>query len=541
MSRKPRSKTKKPKSRHAGGLTARAPATRSGAGQPWLPVLLFLACFGAYALNGGLFPLANDAKGNMLLGLNAITNHSLSMEPWQAPADFGWTLTQPDGTESRIKIRQWNSQLDALYRDGQLRAREDYYMVPSVHPGRYVNTFGLGAALTVLPVYAVMNLFTDLAANRPAWYYGTKVAASLLVAGAAVLIFLTMRRFAVPALPAAVGALTFGLGTCAWSVSSQLLWQQTPALFFLALGAWCLAGVPARPRFAAYCGMAFGMATLCRPTAVISTLLVGGYLLWLALGPGVLSRWRPEAERAEFNWRPFLLYVLGGLPFAVLLGAYNAYYLGSPLTSGQMVASEQMVMAQKGADSFFQTPLAEGLAGLLFSPSRGLFVYSPVMLLGLVGAVMAWKSPRAFAMLIPLQAAVLLEVIVSAKHFDWWGGWTFGPRRVVDTGVFLTLLMIPVIARVVRVRWMCAGFGALLLYSVSVQVIGAWSYHLGAWEGKGGMNIDRPEYRHRLWSWSDTQIGFHATHFQEAVRYRKVLIDDYLNLEGPDLTGLRER
>lgn len=536
MSRKPRSKTRKPKSRHARGLTA-----RPGASQPWLPVLLFLACFGAYLLNGGLFPLSNDAKGNMLLALNAVKNHSLSMEAWQAPADFRWTLTQPDGTEKRIKIRQWNSQLDALYRGGQLRAREDYYMVPSVHPGRYVNTFGLGAALTVLPVYAVMNVFTDLAANRAAWYYGTKVAASLLVAGAVALIFLTMRRFAVPALPAAVGALTFGLGTCAWSVSSQLLWQQTPALFFLALGAWCLAGVEDRPRFAAYCGMAFGMATLCRPTAVISTALVGGYLLWLALWPGVSSRLRPGAERAEFNWRPFSLYVLGGLPFAVLLGAYNAHYLGSPWTSGQMVASEQMVMGQKGADSFFQTPLAEGLAGLLFSPSRGLFVYSPVMLLGLAGAVMAWKSPRAFAMLIPLQAAVLLEVIVSAKHFDWWGGWTFGPRRVVDTGVFLTLLMIPVIARVVRVRWMCAGFGVLLLYSVSVQVIGAWSYYLGGWEYKDKMNIDKPEHQHRLWSWSDTQIGFHAAHFQESMRYRKVLIDDYLRLEGADIASPRER
>jgi len=224
-----------------------------------------------------------------------------------------------------------------------------------------------------------------------------------------------------------------------------------------------------------------------------------------------------------------------------LLGAYNAYYLGSPFASGQRSAAEKIDMVQKGATSFFQTPLAEGLAGLLLSPSRGLFVYSPVMALALVGAVMAWKSPRAFAMLIPLQAAVVLEVMVSAKHYDWWGGWTYGPRRLVDTGVFLTLLMIPVIARVVRVRWMCAGFGVLLLYSVSVQVIGAWSNYLGGWENKGGMNIDKPEHRHRLWSWSDTQIGFHATHFQESVRFRKVLIDDYLQLEGPDINSLRER
>jgi len=502
-----------------------------------LPVFLFLVSFGAYVLNGDMFPLSNDAKGNMLFSLNALKNHSLSMEPRQAPADFSWKLTQPDGTERRMKIRQWNGQLDALYRDGQLRAREYYYMVPSVHPDRYINTFGLGAALTVLPVYAVMNLFTDLAANRSAWYYGTKVAASLLVAGAVVLIFLTMRRFAVPALPAAVGALTFGLGTCAWSVSSQLLWQQTPALFFLALGAWCLAGAEARPRFAAYCGMAFGMATLCRSTAAISTLAVGLYLLYLALWPAVLSRLRPGAERVEFNWRPVPLYVLGGLPFALLLGAYNAYYLGSPYASGQRSAAEKIDMVQKGATSFFQTPLAEGLAGLLLSPSRGLFVYSPVLALGLVGAVMAWKSPRAFAVLIALQAAVVLDVVMNAKHFDWWGGLTYGPRRLVDTGVFLTLLMIPVIARVARMRWMGGAFAALLLYSVSVQALGAWSYHMGQWDNKNQMNIENPAHRHRLWSWSDTQIGFYLRHGQETRRFKKRRYDYVTKKEAPIITA----
>ena len=532
MSRKPKPKTKNRKSRRP----ADAQAARRGAGKRGLPVFLFLVSFVAYTLNGGML-LAGDAYPNMLFSLNVLKNRSLSIEPWQAPACFFWKSQQPDGEVKGVRVRQWDSQADAAYRSGQLREQNDYYMVPSVHPGRYVNTFGIGATLTVLPVYAVMSLFTDIAANRSAWYFGAKVAASMLVAGAVVLIFLTMRRFAIPAVPAAVGALTFGLGTIAWSVSSQALWQQTPALFFLALGAWCLAGVEARPRLAAYCGMAFGMATLCRPTAAISTLLVGGYLLWLALWPGVLSRLRPGAERVEFNWRPFLLYALGGLPFALLLGVYNAHHLGSPFASGQLISSEQNHFVQKGIDSVWQTPLAEGLAGLLFSPSRGLFVYSPVLALGLVGAVMAWKSPRAFAMLIPLQAAVVLDVMVNAKHFDGWGGLTYGPRRLVDTGVFLTLLMIPVIARVVRVRWMCAVFGVLLLYSVSVQVIGAWSYYLGGWAYRDGMS--GPQHGNRLWSWSDTPIGFHATRFQESKQRKKAKLDRHLRGESPIITGLR--
>jgi len=534
MPRKPKPKTKNRKSHRSAG----APATRRrGRDAGGLPVFLFLVSFGAYLLNGGM-QLAGDASPNMLFGLNALKNYSLSIEPRQAPGFFFWESGQPDGEVKGVRVYQWNSEREAAYRSGQLRARNDYFMVPSVHPGRYVNTFGLGATLTVLPVYAVMSLFTDLATNRPAWYFGAKVCASLLVAGAVVLIFLTMRRFAVPALPAALGALAFGLGTGAWSTSAQALWQQTPTLFFLALGAWCLAGAEARPRFAAYCGMAFGMATLCRSTAAISTTAVGLYLLYLALWPGVSSRLRPGggAEPVGFNWRPFLLYVLGGLPFAVLLGAYNAYYLGSPFASGQLLSSELNHFAEKGIDSVWQTPLAEGLAGLLLSPSRGLFVYSPVLALGLVGAVMAWKSPRAFAMLIALQAAVVVDVVMNAKHFDWWGGLTYGPRRLVDTGVFLTLLMIPVIARVVRVRWMCAGFGVLLLYCVSVQVIGAWSYYLGGWAYRDGMS--GPQHGNRLWSWSDSPIIFHATHFQESMQRKEAKLDRYLRGDSPIITRL---
>ncbi|MDD9859309.1 MAG: hypothetical protein OXU40_02545 [Nitrospira sp.] len=534
-------------------LKGQAQPARKGSSErlPWssswrLPAVVFLLCFGAYLLNGGLL-VGWDQEASMRFSVNLLTHHSLSLAPPHAPEVFTWTLEQATGDTIPVKLTHWDAKSDRLYRKGQLRPSLPYSMVPTVHPGQYASAFGIGSALTILPVYAALNLVTDIASNRSVWWWGAKVTASLLTAGAAVFIFLTMRRF-VPPLPAALGALTFGLGTCAWTLSSQALWQQTTYLFFLSLGAWWLVGVEARPRHALYCGAAFGMATLCRPTGVIPVALVGVYLLWLdpprwlassrlrarqdiaiAGSPHPSSPWsRPRAGVPLL----FLTYALGGLPFAVLLGLYNAYYFGSPFVSGQMIVSE-WIAQQKGMASVWQTPLAEGLAGLLISPSRGLLVYSPVLVFGFVGAVMAWRDPRKYAPLIPLQLVVLGLCVLSAKHFDWWGGWAYGPRRLFDAGVFLTLQMIPVIVRVTHTRWMRGVFVVLLVYSVSVQVIGAWAYNTMGWNNKNGMDIDHPEHHSRLWSLSDNQIVHYATHFQSERSKKQNVVEQYLNNPTP--------
>ena len=40
--------------------------------------------------------------------------------------------------------------------------------------------------------------------------------------------------------PALLVAIAFALGSCAWPVSSQALWQHPAATFCLSLGAWFL-------------------------------------------------------------------------------------------------------------------------------------------------------------------------------------------------------------------------------------------------------------------------------------------------------------
>ena len=451
----------------------------------------------------------------MLLSVNLLKNHSFTINPEQVPDSFAWSVEKPGEDGTIVSIPEWNKVIQEEYEKGWLRPIPLYYLSPTNRSGEYVNTFGTGSALTALPIYALLNLFTDISTSRAWWWRGAKLTASVLVASTVLLIFLTMSRFvSVPA--AALGALSFGLGSNAWSVSSQTLWQHPSFSFFLALAAWLLVVPPGQEKRNAplYFGAALGMATLCRSTGALFVICVGIYLLLVSYSQ--LARPREESRRAPLLRAPLTQYVIGGLPFAVLFVLYNFHYFDSPFALAQERVSSQLAAYKIGTVGAWQTDLLEGLGGLLFSPSRGLLVYSPIFLAGFAGAVVTWRSPRSFGSLAALQISALAVFGMTAAWYDWWGGWSYGPRLLTDLGVILALSMIPVMAGIMARPLLLSLFLTLLLYSGLVQAVGAWTYNASAWNDRNGEDIDRPEHRHRLWSFSDSQIKYYLEHFGEA-------------------------
>ena len=124
----------------------------------------------------------------------------------------------------------------------------------------------------------MLDPFVDIEHDRFRWWHGAALTASLLTALAALFVFLAARGFVEP-VPAVLIALAFGLGSCAWPVSSQAPWQHPASTFFLSPGAWLLLRSEGRPLAAAWCGAAFGMAVLCRPTVAVVGLCTAAYLL----------------------------------------------------------------------------------------------------------------------------------------------------------------------------------------------------------------------------------------------------------------------
>ena len=242
---------------------AGAPVARVAASKHFLPAILFAVCFGAYVSNGGFLP-GNDQVGNMLFSVNLLKRHSVAISPPDAPQAFFWTIAKSGQEAVPTAIDEWTESTGAAYREGQLATTSHfYYASPTVFPEVYVNTFGVGAPLAGLPVYAVLDLFVDIEHDRFWRWHSAAVTASLLTALAALFVFLAARGFVEP-VPAVLIALAFGLGSCAWPVSSQALWQHPASTFLLSLGAWLLLRSERRPLAVAWCGAALGMAVgLC--------------------------------------------------------------------------------------------------------------------------------------------------------------------------------------------------------------------------------------------------------------------------------------
>lgn len=531
---------------------------------------IFLALLAAYNSNGQ-FLYGNDAKPNVYLPAALLSGGGMGFTPSEYPFMFYWGYKTDKGWK-QARIDHWGqrpAEQPYTYRQmldaGLLRlVQPKYYLVPSIRKVANgepicVNTFGPGAGMTAMPVFAALHLAAggDLRSHPKALWYGAKVVGSLLVAGSAALVFLTARAFTTTG-PAALIALAYGLGTGVWSTSSQTLWQHGPNEFFLAMGAYFLTRAEVNWKHAAACGAALSAAVACRPTSVVVAMAVGAYLLArLIVAPQAGGMGR------QIRWKVLAAYVLAAVPIAVLLAAYNTYYLGSPWEFGQAKVGHDVALGKTGSADLWQTPLWLGAAGLMISPSRGLLVFSPFMVFALAGSVVLWTRRR-FAPLCPLAVGMAVLLGIAFKWFDWWGGWCYGPRPIVDTMPFLSLMLIPVIGWVWRRKVVLVVFLVLLVWSAAVQALGAFTYDMFGWNKRAvarvylagreqpvtvttrseldelaerhtierveetAMDIDEVEYRHRLWSLSDNQILFYIKNFHKARKVRAEYVGYWL-------------
>ncbi len=513
--------------------------------RPWrTPAALFLGLLLLYQINGA-FLRVGDAAPNLYLPVQILTRGSLTFSPEETPFMFLWrdSVLSP---RRRFALKSWDDSISGhvardLHRRGTLIPAEPrYYLVPAVQPGRYVGIYGPGAGVCALPYFALLSLL------RPDWRENTAILgaegqffASMAVAGSAVFVYLAFLRFH-PRRRSLLLALLYGAGTCVWTEPSQTLWQQTPAIFFVALGGYLWLRIAEGARVAAGCGAALGAAAACRPGLALLLGAVGAYALL--------------KER-----KALLPFVLGCAPPLLLLAVFNARYLGSPFLFGQIAAAKAL-SKDPTTSAAWNGSFGEGLAGILLSPSRGLFVFSPFLAFALWGTVRGWKTPGTAA-LRPLAIAVLLGFGLAARWFQWWGGWSFGYRMIVELTPLCMLLLIPVADRLFDRRPLSLIFGFLAFLSVTIQALGAFGYETSAWNNLSGyrirtdrgeeittmeesvrrsaagtaiplgtteMDVSQPEFHHRLWSLRDGQIAWllrpHA--IREGREYRRAVAQD---------------
>ena len=270
--------------------------------------------------------------------------------------------------------------------------------------GHVYSIYGVGISLVAAPVYATFDRL-DLGESTMQGLVAVPIVA------AAVLIMFTLLLRLVPPSIAAGAAIAFAFGTAMWPIAASALFHHGPVVLFEAIG---LTGLFSRkPRAPAVAGFGFAAATLVRPTAAIALLVVGIFHLL-------------QGRRAT------AVYAAGAAAPLIGIVVQNRWIWGSWLTGGY---------SRTGPG--FNGSIPDNSFELLFGWWRGLFVYSPVLILAVAGWILAVRNRKGFveSRLVFLGISSVATLLLYSKWSAWSAGLhQFGYRFLLDCVPFLVVL-----------------------------------------------------------------------------------------------------
>lgn len=291
----------------------------------------------------------------------------------------------------------------------------------SERDGRIYSNKAPGLALLTTPAYALTRPFFSSSEEtiRAGLTAMRWAGATLPLLFAALVLLRLARERQVPVEPA-LAALLFATPLFAYG----LLLFSHAAVAAALFAAWYLLFMARRRGRYFAAGALSGFVVVCEYPAAIPVAVLGGFLI------------------ATRQWRNVAAFIAAGAPFALLLATYNTICFGGPLelSSGHERLAEFSALAQHGVFGVGY-PSPATLWKMLFGFEKGLFIFSPVLLIALSGVAEAKRrlEPRAFW---SLCAVPLSIVLFYAGYPNWHGGWTVGPRYIVATVPFLTALLL---------------------------------------------------------------------------------------------------
>jgi hypothetical protein len=253
----------------------------------------------------------------------------------------------------------------------------------------------------------------------------------------------------------------------------------------------------------------FGFGAITRLSMVLPLVAFGVYL--------TMVFWEDRPRLIRLAW-------IGGVvlaPFVVWQTYYNHLRTGDWLLS-------PVQTPQYAFNNGLTGDLAVGIAGLLFSPGKSIFLYFPLALLSVVcfRRFMACYPPEA-AFVAVLSA---LWLLLHAKLANWFGAWGWGPRH------FITIAPVLVLPACVSWEWMKESLWrrSLLVCALAWGAVLAGSSIIGNWHFRIGLAHAQGREEAMIWSLSRGQaldmIAGAASNLRNTV----------LHLPGPTIPGLSQ-
>ena len=148
-------------------------------------------------------------------------------------------------------------------------------------------------------------------------------------------------------------------------------------------------------------GLAAGMAAVVRWQLMLVALPLGVLLLW------------------QRRLRLLASFALGCLAIAWLV----------PYSWWRMFGSPWVIpAAEQNRAAFLVWPVHVGK--VLFSGEKGLFAWAPLTALAVLGWIPLYRKDRTLGL--TLTGIFLLQALINGSVYDWWAGWGFGMRRMVE-------------------------------------------------------------------------------------------------------------
>ncbi len=255
-----------------------------------------------------------------------------------------------------------------------------------------------------------------------------------------------------------IGGLLFGVGTNAWPYGRLLFREPLMAFFVL----WTFA-------LAIYIQRHWEQKQVpWRAGILLIGCVIGAFLtkaITLLLLPGLLVVMLPDLGKMR-GYRRLILRL--GL-VAIVLAGLIIFIISSGWVNQRYSLSNWLGFLEQAEWEY----ILESLVGFQISPGRSMWLYSPVLLLGVWGIWQLWRDGQWRIVVGPALGIGLFSLWYGiALTVDWSGGWGWGPRYLVPLIPVLILWVLPALAAVHKNH---KGIGLVMsvtLLGIGIQLLG---------------------------------------------------------------------
>lgn len=366
-----------------------------------------------------------------------------------------------------------------------------YFVVEA--KGHYLSAYPIVTPVLISPLYIVPYLLLKLIHYpidmlNPGFIsivlIMEKLSASIIAAISGIFVFLSLKEL-INRRIAIIGVIVFAFATNTWTISSQGLWQHGLAELLLIVMIYLIIVNEKKEanKNVIFMGLLSGLYVFNRPINSVLLLPILFYIL-------------------QSRDRKIIYYFGSMFASGAFFLFYNVYYFGNIFGGYSNLLSSFCLN--------FGTIIS--FIGLLISPSRGLFVYTPILLLSIFGylKIAQIENKKIRNVLFIFGFSILTQIVIYSSFKIWWAGWSYGPRFLTD--------MLPVLVIFLglylndcfdfnkhdKKKLLSIGFVFLLLFfSIFIQIVGAFYYPNGGWDEDLNIQLHPEE---RLWDLNDTQI-----------------------------------